>query len=88
MRIFTLLGDEAVAKSPEFLAVKEAHETLLLAYRAQDWAAARALIARILETWPQFHLEKLYHLYEERMQEYEANPPGADWDGVFTATSK
>jgi len=88
VRIFTLLGDEAVAKSPEFLAVKEAHEKLLLAYRAQDWAAARALIAKVLETWPQFHLEKLYHLYEERMQEYEANPPGADWDGVFTATSK
>ena len=88
VRIFALLGDEAMAQSPEFQAVKEEHEKLLLAYRAQDWAATRAHITHVLENWPQFHLEKLYHLYEERMQEYEANPPGADWDGVFTATSK
>ncbi|HVI51418.1 MAG TPA: adenylate/guanylate cyclase domain-containing protein [Candidatus Sulfotelmatobacter sp.] len=88
VRIFTLLGDEALAKSSEFQTLKAEHDKILAAYRAQDWTAARAGIVRALELDPGFHLEKLYHLYEERMQEYEANPPGADWDGVFTATSK
>jgi len=88
VRIFTLLGDETLAQSPEFLALKAEHDKILVAYRAQDWAAARGHIARALELGSAFHLEKLYHLYEERMQEYEANPPGDDWDGVFTATSK
>jgi adenylate cyclase len=35
-----------------------------------------------------FDLGVLYDLYEERITEYEANPPGPDWDGVFVATTK
>lgn len=27
-------------------------------------------------------------LYEERLTDFKANPPGEDWDGVFVATSK
>jgi adenylate cyclase len=30
----------------------------------------------------------LYGLYDERIKRYEADPPPADWDGVFVATSK
>ena len=33
-------------------------------------------------------LDLLYDLYEERIQTFEAEPPDADWDGVFVATSK
>jgi len=88
VRIYTLVGDEATAKTPEFLALKVEHDKLLAAYRKQEWAEARAQIVRCNEIDPGFHLEKLYHIYEERMQEYEANPPGADWDGVYVATSK
>jgi adenylate cyclase len=88
VRIFTLLGDPAVAASPEFKALEAEHNAMLTAYRAQDWTATRALIARCLELDSSFHLAKLYHLYEERMAEYELAPPGAEWDGVFVATSK
>ena len=35
-----------------------------------------------------FDLSGLYDLYEERITEYEANPPPSDWDGVFVATTK
>ena len=88
VRIYTLVGDEMVAATPEFQALKAEHDAMLAAYRAQDWAGAREHIARCLELGPNFHLDKLYHLYEERMQDYEVNPPGTDWDGVFVATSK
>ena len=32
--------------------------------------------------------ETFYELYENRIAEYEINPPGEDWDGVFVATTK
>jgi adenylate cyclase len=31
---------------------------------------------------------KLYRVYLERIADLRANPPGADWDGVFVFTSK
>jgi adenylate cyclase len=33
-------------------------------------------------------LAALYGVYRERIAEWRANPPPADWDGTFTATSK
>jgi len=30
----------------------------------------------------------LYELYRERIEEFKLNPPPADWDRVYTATSK
>ena len=30
----------------------------------------------------------LYQVYLERIAFYRSNPPGEDWDGVFTHTSK
>ncbi|HXP96705.1 MAG TPA: adenylate/guanylate cyclase domain-containing protein [Telmatospirillum sp.] len=88
VRIFTLLGDETVAADAAFKALKDAHDAMLGAYRAQDWPRARAELARSAELDVGFHLDKLRHLYAERIDAYEADPPGADWDGVFVATSK
>ena len=31
---------------------------------------------------------KLYRLYRERIAHFRANPPGADWDGVFGFSTK
>ena len=33
-------------------------------------------------------LDILYDMYRERIDEYRENPPPADWDGVFVATTK
>ncbi len=38
-RIFTLLGDETYADTPEFHGLAEAHRELITAYRAQSWEA-------------------------------------------------
>ena len=35
-----------------------------------------------------FRLDVLCDLYESRIRQYEADPPPADWDGVFIATTK
>ena len=59
-------------------------EAAFAAYQKQDWAAAettlRALNARAPCT--------LYDIYLERIAHFRAEPPPADWDGVFVYTTK
>jgi Predicted transmembrane sensor domain len=88
VRIWTLLGHPAVAGEPGFQALAAEHGTMLEAYRCQDWARARALVARCRERAGGLAIDGFYTLMEERIATFEADPPGADWDGVFTATSK
>ncbi len=86
VRIYTLLGDAAEAQSPGFRALAAAHEAMLRGYRAQNWAAARAALAEC--RGHDLRLEAFYDLYDERLAYFAANPPDADWDGVFVALTK
>lgn len=88
VRIWTLLGRPDMAKEPWFLELEAAHNAMLAAYRAQNWAEARTRLAQALDLRRDLHIEGFYALMEERIAEFEAHPPGPDWDGVFTATSK
>jgi adenylate cyclase len=86
VRIFTLLGDPEMAESVEFKSHAGRHERLLAAYRSQKWDEAESLLAQCRQA--DLHLGKLYDLYAERISAFRQNPPGADWDGTYTATSK
>jgi adenylate cyclase len=88
VHIFTLLGDPKTAASPEFQALAKRHEEFLAAYRGQKWDDAERLMKEAEDLGRPWHLGKFYHLYVERLAAFRAEPPGADWDGVFTATSK
>ncbi|MBM3567880.1 MAG: adenylate/guanylate cyclase domain-containing protein [Alphaproteobacteria bacterium] len=88
VRIFTMLGDETVAATPEFRAMREKHDRILAAYRAQQWDACEALMAENRPALEKFEIGGLYDLYAERIAEFRANPPPANWDGVYVATSK
>lgn len=87
VRIHTGLGDEAVAASNSYRALKPLHEAMLAAYRAQDWTAAEAALAQARATAPD-SLGAFYDVYAARIAEYRASPPPADWDGVHVAGSK
>ena len=88
VRIYTLVGDEALAASEEFVELAGAHEKMLSTYRAQDWGGAESAIqhCRRLGRW--LNLERMYGVYEDRVTELAENPPGSNWDSVFVATSK
>ena len=86
VHIFTLLGTREVRNEPEFQSLAEKHAAMLEAYRGQRWAEARGGIAECRKL--NGGLGKLYDLYEDRIEVFEADPPGDDWDGVFVATSK
>ncbi|HYD31206.1 MAG TPA: adenylate/guanylate cyclase domain-containing protein [Azospirillaceae bacterium] len=87
VRIHTILGDDAVRKSPGFARLKQAHDALLTAYRDQAWDEAdRCLVeARARASG---HLDGLYDLYARRIGEGRALAPGEEWDGVYRATTK
>ena len=88
VRVFTLLGDEAVAASPEFKDLKMVHDALLAAYRAQDWATAKARLADCRSRMDGYNMAGYYEMMEERIVEFEEHSPGADWDGVYVAKTK
>lgn len=94
--IYGLFGDDTYARDPDFLRLKQATDAMLAAYRQQQWdeterqlAAMEAATATLADRLPRgCHMEVLFTLYRQRIADYRANPPGDDWDGVYTATSK
>ena len=87
IRIYTGLGDERVAQSNAFQALKAAHTRMLVAYRAQDWDTSTTALEECRAVAPE-SLQGFYDLYATRIAEFRADPPGADWDGVYVAKSK
>ena len=57
----------------------------ILAYRRRNWDKAVDAFNQALRLRG---TDKLCQLYVERSQDYKANPPGADWDGVWVLKSK
>jgi adenylate cyclase len=88
IRIYTLLGDEAVAASESFRALAKEHEVLLAAYRGQRWEEALAALSSCGRLGAGLGLEGLYALYAERIATFRALPLPADWDGVYDAKTK
>jgi adenylate cyclase len=86
LHIFTVMGDEAYAKTPEFKIMHERQAELLAAYRRQDWVAASAALVDCRKLAPS--LEGLHDVFSGRIAEYRANPPPADWDGVYEAARR
>jgi adenylate cyclase len=86
VRVFALMGEPDKCDDSEFQALAVNHAAMLEAYRDQRWDDARTLSAECRKL--DGDIDGLYDLYNERIDEYEAEPPGDDWDGVFVATTK
>ena len=85
-RTYAVIGDEQLSQDPNFQKFAERHSDMVAAYRNQRWAEAQALLSdcRDYSHAPQ----KLYAVYEERIDYFRHHPPPGDWKGVFIATSK
>lgn len=89
VRIFALLGDDELAKTAEFQAFKAKVDEVLTKYRGQDWDGAKQANDEARAMHGPFNIDGVFFdLYDERIEHGRANPPGPDWDGVFTATTK
>ena len=54
-------------------------------YRAQNWDAAEREIFALSQQEPD---REIYRIYLDRIMHFRKSPPGDDWDGSFTHTSK
>jgi adenylate cyclase len=86
VRIYTLLGDAALAASAGFQAQQARHAHMLRCYRARDWDGALSALAECRET--ELPLQGLYDLYAGRIAAFHGAPPAVDWSGVYVAESK
>jgi adenylate cyclase len=87
VRLYALLGDEAMAQSEAFLALERRHDAFLSLYRAGDFRAAGNALAMIRGVENE-ELSGLYALYAERLAALVANPPKGEWGGIFVAHEK
>ncbi|MEM7546511.1 MAG: adenylate/guanylate cyclase domain-containing protein [Pseudomonadota bacterium] len=88
-RIWTVAGEGGLLHHPDYLALRAAVDEGIGAYKAQDWDRAEAAYRRAAEySTEAFDPTGLRDVFLERIAEYRASPPPADWDGVYVATSK
>ena len=93
VRIYTLLGDSTVAQTGWFKELNATQEAFLAAYRGQRWDEAEAQMQKALKIVEgrdglAAEVPHYYEIFAERIAEFRVTSPGADWDGVYVATSK
>jgi len=86
--VFTVLGRAELADDPRCSELREINTQMLAAYRKQQWDEAGRLIERCRKVAGNFGVDGLYEMYLERIAVYRAEPPPADWTGVYEAESK
>ena len=83
--IFEALDYHTDETFPSMATVLEAFETGLSQYRQRNWRAAFTAFETALAENPG---DGPSALYRERCKIYLTNPPGDDWDGVWTMQTK
>jgi len=84
VRIFELLG-RAGEIAPDTFALRDLFAHGLAAYRERDWDSAEEKFQECLKLVPE---DGPSQLFEQRVAFLRANPPAADWQGVWHATEK
>ncbi len=81
--IFEPLGPKTELAPEEQIRLSR-YQLALMLYHAQKWPQADAEFAALQKN----HDHAIYGIYRERIRGFQARPPGPDWDGVYTLTSK
>jgi len=71
--------------SKEELEELEHYQLALDTYRAKNWDDAEKLFEELKQ---KYEAREVYNVYLKRLDFFRKNPPGTDWDGVFTFTTK
>ena len=86
--VFTVLGRAEVSEDPRCNELRDLNTQMLAAYRKQQWDEAERLIERCRKLAGGFGADGLFEMYKERIAVYRAEPPPADWTGVYEAELK
>ena len=86
--VFAVLGRANGEQDPRSKELRDLNAQMLALFRKQRWDDALGLIERCRAAGNAFDLDGFYDMYAERIAAYRADPPGADWDGVYEAETK
>jgi adenylate cyclase len=86
--VFTVLGRAELEHDPRCTELRALNAQMLALFRKQDWDGALALIERCRKAADGLDVSGLYDMYVERIASYRADPPPANWDGVYEAETK
>ena len=81
--IFEILSEQAANKDGRSLV--EIFGRGREAYKARDWRAAKTAFEEVLKRWPN---DGPARVFLDRCNEYFAEGPGVDWDGVYEMKHK
>lgn len=81
--IFEILSEQAASNDGKSLV--EAFGRGREAYKARDWLVAKTAFEGVLQRWPK---DGPARVFLDRCNEYLAEGPGADWDGVYEMKHK
>ncbi len=81
--IFEILSEQAASNDGKSLV--EAFGRGREAYKARDWLVAKTAFEGVLQRWPK---DGPASVFLDRCNEYLAEGPGADWDGVYEMKHK
>lgn len=89
VKVYELIGEMGNVSASSEKLLKAYHEALEL-YKEQDWKRAieAFMAADKLEDMFSGRTTNPSRIYIPRCEYWKANPPGKDWDGVWTLTSK
>jgi adenylate cyclase len=86
--VYAVLGRAAVEQDPRCPQLRDLNGQMLAHFRKQQWDETMTIIERCRKVADGFDVAGLYDMYVERIETYRADPPPADWDGVYEAESK
>jgi adenylate cyclase len=83
--VYEVLAHHTPETFPNMDQTVEAFAAGFAQYRLAEWTKAQGFFETALKANPNDRVSKIY---VERCQHYLANPPGPEWDGVWTMTEK
>lgn len=86
--IFMLVGDEHVAREPDFKNLRDTHNEFLKAYRNSEWSRAKALCETLHDLSKTYKIFRYYDVMSERITSFSKTPPEGDWKGIYVAQNK
>ena len=87
VNIYTVIGTNREMEFLNYAPFREMHNIMLDDYRSQKFGSAISMCEK-LERAFNGQMKAYYEMMKERCEEYLRNPPSADWNGVYRATSK
>jgi adenylate cyclase len=87
VNIYTVIGTNKEMELLNYAPFREMHNMMLDDYRTMNFARAITMCEKLQRAFDG-KMKNYYEMMMERCEDYLRNPPPADWDGVYRATSK